>query len=131
MQPLERITRLPFTAPKPHSIRLVEVPAGQKGIKLSAESTGTSRRLKISQYVRIGDLLLEVTNLTRSRLDMNTDLMSLHIGDRILEINGVPVKETPLENVENFIRNSDTVLQVSKHLFVKICYNNFEYFYAL
>lgn len=46
------------------------------------------------------------------RLDMNTQLMSLHIGDRILEINGIPVKEMPLEDVENLIRNSDTVLQV-------------------
>lgn len=43
---------------------------------------------------------------------MNTDLMSLHIGDRILEINGTPVKDTPLENVENLLRYSDNNLQV-------------------
>lgn len=46
------------------------------------------------------------------RLDVNNDLMSLHIGDRILEINGSPVKDTSLENVEHLIRYSDTVLQV-------------------
>lgn len=45
---------------------------------------------------------------------MNNDLMSLHIGDSILEINGIPVKETPLENVENLLKYSDTVLQVNK-----------------
>lgn len=39
--------------------------------------------------------------------------MSLHIGDRILEVNGSPVKDTPLENIENLIRYSDTVLQVN------------------
>lgn len=39
--------------------------------------------------------------------------MSLHIGDRILEVNGTPVKDTPLENVENLIRYSDTVLQLT------------------
>lgn len=38
--------------------------------------------------------------------------MSLHIGDRILEINGTPVKDQPAENIENLIRYSDSVLQV-------------------
>lgn len=47
------------------------------------------------------------------RLDVNNELMSLHIGDRILEVNGTPVKDTSLENIENLIRYSDTVLQVS------------------
>lgn len=49
------------------------------------------------------------------RLDVNNDLMSLHIGDRILEVNGSPVKDTPLENIENLIRYSDTVLQVMQN----------------
>lgn len=44
---------------------------------------------------------------------MNNDLMSLHIGDKILEINGMPVRDTSVENVENLLRYSDTVLQVS------------------
>lgn len=48
-----------------------------------------------------------------SRLNVNNDLMLLHIGDRILEVNGSPVKDTPLENIENLIRYSDTVLQVN------------------
>ena len=51
------------------------------------------------------------------RLEVNNDLMSLHIGDKILEINGMPVKDTPLENVENLLRYSDSVLQVS-HIFL-------------
>lgn len=41
--------------------------------------------------------------------------MSLHIGDKILEINGMPVRDTPLENVENLLRYSDTVIQVEKY----------------
>jgi LIM domain kinase 1 len=51
------------------------------------------------------------------RLDMSSDLMSLHIGDRILEVNGTPVKDQPIENIENLIRYSDTVLQVSMSVF--------------
>ncbi|KAK9892414.1 hypothetical protein WA026_019863 [Henosepilachna vigintioctopunctata] len=39
--------------------------------------------------------------------------MSLHVGDKILEINGTPVKDTPLDNVENLLRYSDSVLQLT------------------
>lgn len=43
--------------------------------------------------------------------------MSLHIGDRILEINGTPVKDQPVESIENLIRYSDSVLQVSSKFY--------------
>lgn len=43
---------------------------------------------------------------------MSSDLISLHIGDRILEVNGTPVKDQPIESIENLIQYSDTVLQV-------------------
>jgi len=45
---------------------------------------------------------------------MSSDLISLHIGDRILEVNGTPVKDQPVESIENLIQYSDTVLQVSR-----------------
>lgn len=48
---------------------------------------------------------------------MSSDLISLHIGDRILEVNGTPVKNQPVENIENLIQYSDTVLQVSQSIF--------------
>ncbi|KAK5638346.1 hypothetical protein RI129_012641 [Pyrocoelia pectoralis] len=128
MQPLEKTARFPFVPHKPHSIRLVEIPGGQKGIKLSTDCLhGKSHRLTISQMVwKLQGKLLQLAFafLTSAfnfccylipsyRLDMNNDLMSLHIGDNILEINGIPVKETPLENVENLLRCSDTVLQLT------------------
>ncbi|XP_018569295.1 LIM domain kinase 1 isoform X1 [Anoplophora glabripennis] len=96
MQPLQKTARFPF-ARKPHSIRLVEIPGGQKGIKLTMDpiNGGNSQCFTISE------------------LDVNNDLMSLHIGDKILEINGMPVRDTPLENVENLLRYSDTVLQLT------------------
>lgn len=37
------------------------------------------------------------------RLDMNPDLMALHIGDRILEVNGTPLKDQTLSEVRYFI----------------------------
>jgi len=42
--------------------------------------------------------------------------MSLHIGDKILEVNGTPVKDTSLENIERLIQDTDKILQVSKYL---------------
>lgn len=39
--------------------------------------------------------------------------MSLHIGDKILEVNGTPVKDQPIESIENIIKYSDTVVQLT------------------
>ncbi|XP_057667372.1 LIM domain kinase 1 isoform X2 [Diorhabda carinulata] len=97
MQPLQKTAGFPF-ARKPHSIRLVEIPGGQKGIKLSKNALQPGCNTQC---------------FTISELDVNNDLMSLHIGDKILEINGMPVKDTSLENVENLLRYSDTVLQLT------------------
>ncbi|XP_045468751.1 LIM domain kinase 1 isoform X1 [Harmonia axyridis] len=129
MQPLQKITRFPFTR-KPHSIRLVEIPGGQKGLKLSEDllNSSDSQCFTISQVIwRIHGKLIKLAfafltsafNLccnflpSYTRLDVNNDLMSLHVGDRILEINGTPVKETPLERVENLLKYSDSVLQLT------------------
>ncbi|KAG8233523.1 hypothetical protein J437_LFUL013647 [Ladona fulva] len=57
------------------------------------------------------ELEMDSTLYLFSRLDMSSDLMSLHLGDRILEVNGTPVKDQPIEHIENIIRYSDTVLQ--------------------
>lgn len=57
------------------------------------------------------------------RLDVSNDLISLHIGDRILEVNGTPVKDQTIENVENLIRYSDTVLQVLSLFLVGLNYS--------
>lgn len=50
MQPLQKTAGFPFTK-KPHSIRLVEVPAGQKGIKLSKDVmlSGSNQCFTISE----------------------------------------------------------------------------------
>lgn len=46
-------------------------------------------------------------------MDVTNDIMSLHIGDRILEVNGTPVRDQPIENIENIIKYSDTVVQLT------------------
>ncbi|XP_033210664.1 LIM domain kinase 1 isoform X2 [Belonocnema kinseyi] len=105
MQPLNRTANHPF-ARKPHSIRLVEIPPNtsdsekQRGIRLTLDTTPSPRSC--------GGALLRI-----SELNMSSDLVSLHIGDRILEVNGTPVKDQPIESIENLIRYSDSVLQLT------------------
>ncbi|XP_032691563.1 LIM domain kinase 1 isoform X2 [Odontomachus brunneus] len=104
MQPLNRTANYPF-ARKPHSIRLVEIPPSttdpdkQRGIKLTLDTAPSPR--SCGALLRI------------SELNMSSDLISLHIGDRILEVNGTPVKDQPVESIENLIQYSDTVLQLT------------------
>lgn len=40
-------------------------------------------------------------------------MSSLHIGDKILEVNGTPVKDKSLENIDELIKNSNDVLQLT------------------
>ena len=46
--------------------------------------------------------------------------MSLHIGDRLLEVNGLPVKDQPLETIENLLRSAESTLQVCKIIIILI-----------
>ncbi|XP_058806357.1 LIM domain kinase 1 isoform X2 [Phymastichus coffea] len=105
MQPHSKTANYPFVR-KPHSIRLVEIPPNsnnhekQRGIRLTLDSTPSPRNS--------GGGLFRI-----SELNTSSDLMSLHIGDRILEVNGTPVKDQPIESIENIIRHSDTLLQLT------------------
>lgn len=59
------------------------------------------------------------------RLDVSNDLISLHIGDKILEVNGTPVKDQSIENIDKLIQSSDKVLQLTiehdPHRMTKSC----------
>ncbi|XP_076294361.1 LIM domain kinase 1 isoform X1 [Lasioglossum baleicum] len=135
MQPVNRTSNCPF-ARKPHSIRLVEIPPNcsdpekQRGIKLTLDTTPSPRNcgalLRISELMRnvrgkISKLLASMMEVlfrlcchfSNHRLNVSSDLISLHIGDRILEVNGTPVKDQPIESIENLIQYSDTVLQLT------------------
>ncbi|XP_055621389.1 LIM domain kinase 1 isoform X2 [Toxorhynchites rutilus septentrionalis] len=91
----------------PHSIRLVEIPwTGSKkdGIRLAVDENlcGVPARSAVGcKDVRI------------SEIHLTSDLVSLHIGDKILEVNGTPVRDAPLENVEQLIKNTGKVLQLT------------------
>lgn len=46
-------------------------------------------------------------------MDVSNDLISLHIGDKILEVNGTPVNNTSIESIDELIQSSDKVLQLT------------------
>ena len=39
--------------------------------------------------------------------------MSLHVGDKILEVNGTPIKDSSIEHIDKLIQNTDSVLQLT------------------
>ncbi|XP_049520403.1 LIM domain kinase 1-like isoform X4 [Dermacentor silvarum] len=94
MQPLSQ--RSVLSGPQPHSIQLLEIPAsgGARSIKLGSPCLGR-------HGVHITDL------------DVSPDLMALHIGDKILEVNGTPLSSQSLEEVEELIKSTNKVLQLT------------------
>ncbi|XP_037915366.1 LIM domain kinase 1 isoform X2 [Hermetia illucens] len=90
-----------------HSIRLIEIPwkkGSKSGLRLSLDENQYGMPITADSGCR---------GVRISEIDVNTDLMTLHIGDRILEVNGNPIKDTSLEQIDSLIQNSDKVLQLT------------------
>lgn len=102
MAPLSQ--RLPFTK-EPHSIKFVEIPA---------HSEASNKKVKISvgccqnQKLQHGFHELHISDVV-----LNKDLMSLHIGDRILEVNGKPLQNNSLEEIKKLIQTRDKPVQLT------------------
>ncbi|KAH9376610.1 hypothetical protein HPB48_005821 [Haemaphysalis longicornis] len=88
-----------WAGPQPHSIQLLEIPAGA--------GAGGARSIKL------GPPCLGRHGVHIADLDVSPDLMALHIGDRILEVNGTPLGSQSLEEVEELIKSTNKVLQLT------------------
>ncbi|XP_022831823.1 LIM domain kinase 1 isoform X2 [Spodoptera litura] len=73
-----------------HSIRVVEVPPSSVRVAHTPPAT-----------------------ITVKEIDSSCGVLTLHIGDRILEINGTPVKNRPLDEIERALGRPDTVIQLT------------------
>lgn len=100
MQPLAQRSAV-LGGPQPHSIQLLEIPAGGGG------GAGGARSIKL------GPPCLGRHGVHIADLDVSPDLMALHIGDRILEVNGTPLGSQSLEEVEELIKSTNKVLQLT------------------
>ncbi|XP_049540335.1 LIM domain kinase 1 isoform X1 [Anopheles darlingi] len=95
----------------PHSIRLVEIPwssARTDRIRLA-----TDEKLLFGGPGAMGGPTTGCKSVRISEVTLNTDLMSLRVGDKVLEVNGTPVRDVPLENLQSMIENSGKVLQLT------------------
>eukprot|EP00099_Drosophila_melanogaster_P026654 NP_727622.1 LIM domain kinase 1, isoform D [Drosophila melanogaster] len=58
--------------------------------------------------------------LKSTKIDVN--LTNLHIGDRILEVNGTPVSDSSVEQIDKLIRSNEKMLQLTvEHDPVQVC----------
>ncbi|XP_075983639.1 LIM domain kinase 1 isoform X2 [Anticarsia gemmatalis] len=73
-----------------HAIRVVEVPPAAVRVAQPAPAT-----------------------LTVTEIDSSCGLLTLHIGDKILEINGTPVRNRPLDEIERALARRDAVIQLT------------------
>ncbi|KAH8289760.1 hypothetical protein KR054_010473 [Drosophila jambulina] len=125
-QPADAKARI-TTAGKPmHSIRLVEIPKdATPGLRVDGVALDDG-----CPTVRITDLFckffLWLSSVAEQccgasyRIDVN--LTNLHIGDRILEVNGTPVSDSSVEQIDKLIRSNEKMLQLTvEHDPVQVC----------
>lgn len=89
---------------KPHCIQLVVVeqsPSGLLGVELSLE-----RRLSIGDPARPPS----TTNYLRVTNAANKERKGIQVGDKILEVNGQPVKEQSIEEIDTMLHQLKPVL---------------------
>lgn len=55
----------------------------------------------------------------RNRIDVN--LTNLHVGDRILEVNGTPISDNSIEQIDKMIRSTEILQLTVEHDPVQVC----------
>nr|XP_016924197.1 LIM domain kinase 1 isoform X2 [Drosophila suzukii] len=103
-QPADAKARI-TTAGKPmHSIRLVEIPKDA------------------TPGLRVDGVALDDGCPTVRITEIDVNLTNLHIGDRILEVNGTPVSDSSVEQIDKLIRSNEKMLQLTvEHDPVQVC----------
>ncbi|CAC5364561.1 LIMK1 [Mytilus coruscus] len=93
-----------------HSIQLLDIPATPDK-KRGLDYTLEKRLSQYSQTVR--DSLQFNPQLTITDLDLSPELDTLSVGDRILEVNGISVKDNSIEMIDKLLKNSSESLQLT------------------
>uniref|UniRef100_A0A1A9WQZ1 non-specific serine/threonine protein kinase n=1 Tax=Glossina brevipalpis TaxID=37001 RepID=A0A1A9WQZ1_9MUSC len=127
-----------------HSIRLVEVPREiAPSLRLSVDSVSNpychlpvgdnlqNCACSLANFVHNDALGLSKISAGNNTTDLcpavriseiDVNLTNLHVGDRILEVNGTPVSNNSIEQIDNLIRSTEKILQLTvEHDPVQVC----------
>ncbi|XP_047525040.1 LIM domain kinase 1 isoform X2 [Pieris napi] len=104
-----------------HAIRVVRLPA--HSIRLDSSRCGALTIAhercagKISALVRalLRAALQACVNLTCHRIDSSCGMLTLHIGDKVLEVNGSPVRNRPISEIERTLARPDVIQLTIEH----------------
>ncbi|XP_013406826.1 LIM domain kinase 1 isoform X2 [Lingula anatina] len=87
---------------KPHSIQLVEIPPtpdGKRGFEVTVVKKRNRGVLESQTSIRISDIDTE----------LSPDLSVLNVGDKILEVNGRPLRDRTAEEIDNILANQAAI----------------------
>ncbi|WAR03148.1 LIMK1-like protein, partial [Mya arenaria] len=108
----EKYALTPHRRRKPHSIQMIEVPAtpdSHRGLHFSIEKGQTRNRLSV---YREPIETPHTPQLKISKIDSQPELEELNVGDKIIEVNGVAVQDTRLDEITSLLENSQKTLQL-------------------
>ncbi|XP_046732877.1 LIM domain kinase 1a isoform X2 [Silurus meridionalis] len=94
----------------PHTVTLVSIPAstdGKRGFSLSIDQSNSpnSYSTEYNHTVRVSQVDSEC---------ISPDVKnSIHVGDRILEINGTPIRNVPVDEIDLLIQETSRLLQLT------------------
>ncbi|XP_021340817.1 LIM domain kinase 1-like isoform X2 [Mizuhopecten yessoensis] len=96
---------------KTHCIQLVEIPPTPKaeshGLQYSVEKRMSSLSPRARESLSVSPMI-KITDL-----DQSPELESLQIGDRILEVNGLSVRDSSLEEIDAVLQHTKEVLHLT------------------
>ncbi|XP_043924756.1 LIM domain kinase 2 [Protopterus annectens] len=98
-----RLSSTPAHESLPHTVTLISIPAttnGKRGFSVGTESNETSTAVRV-----------QIKEVNRSLINPEVRNM-IHPGDRILEINGTPVRHLLVDEVEDLIQKSSQTLRL-------------------
>ncbi|XP_033747383.1 LIM domain kinase 1-like isoform X2 [Pecten maximus] len=96
---------------KTHCIQLVEIPptpeVDSHGLQYSVENRMSSLSPRARESLSISPMI-KITDL-----DQSPELESLQIGDRILEVNGLSVRDSSMEEIDTVLQHTKDVLHLT------------------
>uniref|UniRef100_A0A665VW96 LIM domain kinase 1 n=1 Tax=Echeneis naucrates TaxID=173247 RepID=A0A665VW96_ECHNA len=91
----------------PHTVTLVSIPASTEG---NNGRRGRGISVSIDQPLSPANNSFKINNQGRKTPDVKN---SIHVGDRILEINGTPIHNVPLDEIDLLIQETSRLLQLT------------------